>query len=185
MAARITGDGHRARRARIRRENGLATLRAIVREAFDAILGRHAGRAAAAILERELARQAASRPTAAAPNDRRLLRVFSAASDEQSEDAYAVEAHPHMLSHFDSLPRDAKAGPDMRAVFLASAFCAAACQPSAENLRLGDPNATRCAAEDDVGFCARLGVECGAVTGTDNCGEERSVADCGECLVVK
>lgn len=70
----------------------------------------------------------------------------------------------------------------MRAVFLASTFFAAACQPSAEDLRLGDPNSTRCVAEDDAGFCARLGVTCGAVTGTDNCGDERSVAHCGECV---
>ena len=69
----------------------------------------------------------------------------------------------------------------MRSVFLASILFAAACQPS-ENLRLGDPDAARCASEDDISFCARLGVTCGAVTGTDNCGEERSVAHCGECL---
>lgn len=37
-----------------------------------------------------------------------------------------------------------------------------------------------CTAEADTDFCARNGKECGAFTGTDNCGEART-ANCGGC----
>jgi hypothetical protein len=40
---------------------------------------------------------------------------------------------------------------------------------------------TGCRAESDAALCARLGKNCGKVTGTDNCGRSRSV-DCGQCI---
>jgi hypothetical protein len=39
---------------------------------------------------------------------------------------------------------------------------------------------TQCAPEADVAFCQRLGKNCGAVTGNDNCGQSRT-AMCGAC----
>ncbi|WP_157370521.1 hypothetical protein [Vulgatibacter incomptus] len=46
----------------------------------------------------------------------------------------------------------------------------------------GDDNTchTTCDAESDEAFCARLGKDCGDVTGDDNCGDARTVA-CGTC----
>lgn len=41
-----------------------------------------------------------------------------------------------------------------------------------------DPDA--CAPEPDTEFCARLGADCGRVTGTDRCGQTRTV-DCRRC----
>jgi peptidoglycan/xylan/chitin deacetylase (PgdA/CDA1 family)/uncharacterized protein involved in high-affinity Fe2+ transport len=38
-----------------------------------------------------------------------------------------------------------------------------------------------CATETDAAFCARLGKNCGSVSGTDNCGAPRDVASCGTC----
>ncbi len=39
---------------------------------------------------------------------------------------------------------------------------------------------TTCSPETDVGFCQRLGKNCGPVTGNDNCGIQRT-AMCGQC----
>jgi hypothetical protein len=39
----------------------------------------------------------------------------------------------------------------------------------------------QCVPESDQAFCARLDATCGAKTATDNCGEERTVEDCGSC----
>jgi hypothetical protein len=39
-----------------------------------------------------------------------------------------------------------------------------------------------CAPETNAAFCARLGKECGMVTGTDHCGLARSVTSCGTCM---
>jgi hypothetical protein len=38
-----------------------------------------------------------------------------------------------------------------------------------------------CLVETDPEFCARLGKQCGQVTGVDNCQAARTVADCGNC----
>jgi hypothetical protein len=38
-----------------------------------------------------------------------------------------------------------------------------------------------CAAESDTAFCARLGKDCGTVSGNDNCGNARTVTSCGTC----
>jgi hypothetical protein len=38
-----------------------------------------------------------------------------------------------------------------------------------------------CTPENDATFCARLGKNCGTVTGTDNCGNQRTVSSCGSC----
>lgn len=43
-----------------------------------------------------------------------------------------------------------------------------------------EPDAT-CTPETDDAMCARLGAECGAINGPDNCGTPRSVA-CGACM---
>lgn len=43
-------------------------------------------------------------------------------------------------------------------------------------------NECGCVDEDDLEFCARQdGVECGRVSGVDNCGELREMVDCGTC----
>ena len=39
-----------------------------------------------------------------------------------------------------------------------------------------------CTPETNEAFCARLGRNCGQVTGTDNCGQARTVSSCGTCL---
>jgi uncharacterized protein (TIGR02145 family)/prepilin-type N-terminal cleavage/methylation domain-containing protein len=39
-----------------------------------------------------------------------------------------------------------------------------------------------CAPETDSAFCTRLGAVCGILTGTDNCGHSKTVADCGVAL---
>jgi hypothetical protein len=39
-----------------------------------------------------------------------------------------------------------------------------------------------CTPETDATFCSRLGANCGARTGPDNCGGTRSVASCGSCV---
>ena len=38
-----------------------------------------------------------------------------------------------------------------------------------------------CTLESDAVFCSRLGIQCGKVSGTDNCGQPRTVAECGPC----
>ncbi|HCF60169.1 MAG TPA: hypothetical protein DFS52_19505, partial [Myxococcales bacterium] len=38
-----------------------------------------------------------------------------------------------------------------------------------------------CVYEGDNAFCYRMGKQCGAATGTDNCEQERTVEDCGPC----
>ncbi|MBL8951645.1 MAG: hypothetical protein JNK82_12765 [Myxococcaceae bacterium] len=40
---------------------------------------------------------------------------------------------------------------------------------------------TSCVAESDTQFCARRQTQCGATSGTDNCGQPRVVASCGTC----
>jgi hypothetical protein len=46
-------------------------------------------------------------------------------------------------------------------------------------------NVCACRPEADYTFCSRLGAQCGAVTGRDNCGAERTVANCGGCAYPK
>jgi hypothetical protein len=43
------------------------------------------------------------------------------------------------------------------------------------------PVTATCRPEDRAAFCARLGKNCGSVTGTDNCGNRRAEASCGAC----
>ncbi len=38
-----------------------------------------------------------------------------------------------------------------------------------------------CDPESDAEFCGRLGIACGPYTGTDNCGDPRTVTSCGAC----
>jgi poly(beta-D-mannuronate) lyase len=45
----------------------------------------------------------------------------------------------------------------------------------------GTPNVCSCAPESNAAFCSRLGKSCGTVTGTDNCGQSRTVSSCGTC----
>jgi hypothetical protein len=40
---------------------------------------------------------------------------------------------------------------------------------------------TTCSPETDAQFCSRLGKSCGQVSGTDNCGNSRTVSSCGTC----
>ncbi len=42
---------------------------------------------------------------------------------------------------------------------------------------------TACVPESNAAFCARLSAECGELAGTDNCGDPRTVASCGECTL--
>ncbi len=42
-------------------------------------------------------------------------------------------------------------------------------------------NDRTCTPETDAVFCSRSHKDCGRFTGTDNCGEPRTVASCGEC----
>src|SRR5204862_73043 len=42
-------------------------------------------------------------------------------------------------------------------------------------------NRCGCTGEGDSAFCARLGSNCGPVTGRDNCNIARTVASCGSC----
>ncbi|MGI5865588.1 MAG: WD40/YVTN/BNR-like repeat-containing protein, partial [Myxococcales bacterium] len=44
----------------------------------------------------------------------------------------------------------------------------------------GAPGVCGCTSESDAAFCARLGKDCGSVSGTDNCGRSRW-AYCGSC----
>jgi sulfatase modifying factor 1 len=45
----------------------------------------------------------------------------------------------------------------------------------------GTPKQCGCTPESNAAFCTRLGADCGAKGGTDNCGQARSVANCGTC----
>jgi hypothetical protein len=40
---------------------------------------------------------------------------------------------------------------------------------------------TSCTPESNASFCSRWGRNCGAITGTDNCGNARTVPSCGTC----
>jgi hypothetical protein len=40
---------------------------------------------------------------------------------------------------------------------------------------------TTCTVETNAAFCSRLAKNCGAVSGTDNCGNARTVSSCGTC----
>jgi hypothetical protein len=46
---------------------------------------------------------------------------------------------------------------------------------------LGQTIEAPCVAESDAAFCARQGMSCGALSGTDDCGAPRVVASCGDC----
>ena len=59
--------------------------------------------------------------------------------------------------------------------FLAAAVAALFASGCGDN---GGP----CVAETDAAFCARLGKNCGTVSGSDNCGATRSVTSCGSCI---
>ncbi len=39
-----------------------------------------------------------------------------------------------------------------------------------------------CVSESDGDFCARMAAQCGNASGSDNCGRQRAVLDCGTCL---
>jgi hypothetical protein len=39
-----------------------------------------------------------------------------------------------------------------------------------------------CVAESNATFCGRRALNCGSITGTDNCGNQRTVATCGACV---
>jgi hypothetical protein len=43
------------------------------------------------------------------------------------------------------------------------------------------PSNPTCTPESDGAFCARLGKNCGSVSGNDNCGNARTVGSCGTC----
>jgi formylglycine-generating enzyme required for sulfatase activity len=51
--------------------------------------------------------------------------------------------------------------------------CGGGAQPAA--------NVCGCTTETDAQFCTRLGAECGQKSGTDNCGQSRTVTSCGAC----
>ena len=53
--------------------------------------------------------------------------------------------------------------------------------PSAGADNAGDAGATVCKSETPAEFCARVGKDCGAVDGTDNCGNAVVGASCGSC----
>jgi hypothetical protein len=38
-----------------------------------------------------------------------------------------------------------------------------------------------CVPETDAQFCTRLGMQCGPASGTDNCGNSRTISSCGTC----
>lgn len=44
-----------------------------------------------------------------------------------------------------------------------------------------DNNVCTCDPEDNTTFCARLGAQCGPLTGLDNCGRPRTISSCGSC----
>jgi hypothetical protein len=48
-------------------------------------------------------------------------------------------------------------------------------------VQTGVPPGNNCTAESDSDLCARLGKDCGAFFGTDNCAAARSVTSCGTC----
>jgi hypothetical protein len=45
----------------------------------------------------------------------------------------------------------------------------------------GSNGGAPCVSETDAAFCTRVGKDCGAVSGTDNCSVARSVTNCGTC----
>jgi hypothetical protein len=47
----------------------------------------------------------------------------------------------------------------------------------------GTANVCGCTPEGDPAFCTSLSKNCGQVTGTDNCGQPRTVSSCGMCTV--
>jgi hypothetical protein len=49
------------------------------------------------------------------------------------------------------------------------------------NQRFQLVSGSNCAPESTSNFCARLGKNCGTVTGIDNCGMQRTAASCGTC----
>jgi hypothetical protein len=63
----------------------------------------------------------------------------------------------------------------LRAVLVVSVAFAAGCGDDAND------DDKQCVPETDQAFCARLDAVCGPLSGTDNCGAEREVADCGAC----
>ncbi|MBS2024254.1 MAG: hypothetical protein JST92_17775 [Deltaproteobacteria bacterium] len=49
------------------------------------------------------------------------------------------------------------------------------------SISLAGHSVLACTPETDAAFCARQGKNCGALSGTDNCGSARSAASCGTC----
>jgi hypothetical protein len=52
---------------------------------------------------------------------------------------------------------------------------------SGESCGGGGKNRCGCVTETDAQMCARLGRNCGPLSGTDNCGKARAIASCGTC----
>jgi hypothetical protein len=59
--------------------------------------------------------------------------------------------------------------------------CGSSSQCTGSNVCSGSSCMAACVPENNAGFCARLGKNCGQVNGTDNCGTFRSVSSCGSC----
>jgi formylglycine-generating enzyme len=45
----------------------------------------------------------------------------------------------------------------------------------------GTPKQCGCTPESNAAFCTRVGADCGQKSGTDNCGQPRTVTNCGTC----
>jgi hypothetical protein len=63
----------------------------------------------------------------------------------------------------------------LRVALIASVAFAAGCGDDKKD------DDKQCTPETDQAFCARLDAVCGPLSGTDNCGAQREVADCGAC----
>jgi hypothetical protein len=53
--------------------------------------------------------------------------------------------------------------------------------PDLDRIKISVPGPA-CTLETNAAFCARLARNCGPVTGTDNCGNPRTVSSCGTCV---
>ena len=112
------------------------------------------------------------------------LLLSSVAIEGDARDAFSVGTSSQLLAAGSSLTltityaAPASPGSDTATLAISSNAAAAPVSP----VSLSGESVAACVPETDAELCAGLGADCGALSGTDNCGATRSVSSCGTCV---
>lgn len=114
-----------------------------------------------------------------------LLTWTDNASDETGFEVYRQPSTSstatllHLTAAGATTYTDSTAQADTTYSYYVRAVSAAGPSAASNTVTLTTPAA--CVPETTAAFCTRMEASCGAVSGTDNCGESRSVSTCGTC----